>query len=42
LVGIAVGFLASLLVSKFSTSKAKVAKTKKTVDKVPAEQLSVD
>jgi len=42
LVGVAVGFLASLLVSKFSTSKAKVAKTKKTVDKVPAEQLSVD
>ncbi|WP_338214489.1 PTS transporter subunit EIIC [Companilactobacillus muriivasis] len=42
LVGIAVGFLASLLVSKFSTSKAKVTETKKAVDKVPAEQLSVD
>lgn len=42
LVGIAVGFLASLLVSKFSTSKAKATETKKTVDKAPAEQLSVD
>lgn len=42
LVGIAVGFLASLLVSKFSTSKDKATETKKTAEKVPAEQLSVD
>jgi len=42
LVGIAVGFLASLLVSKFSTSKDKATETKKTAEKIPAEQLSVD
>lgn len=42
LVGIAVGFLASLVVSRFSIAKSKVTEPNKNTTKVSAKQLSVD